>query len=293
MSDNNIVLPDCKLKPSIITIPQRKVYQWSKADWCSIREQTVVFAENFLASASTRNINENCNKFKEYLEDIMSRKIPTKLSSKHFKLSWFNRELKRLCRKKSRNYKKAKRSGKEHHWKQYKEFQKHVQSKLTEGWWDYINKFLQIGLETGNKKPFWKYPRVLKQEDFGISALKSNGTLFTDRKPNSEILNTQFKSVFTKKTSSRIPQLPCTSFPSINSLNITEFGVFKLLDKFDVSKASGPDCIPGRIPQNLTRELVPVLHYIFDQSLNSGDLPADWTLANVAPFLKKTVSYRQ
>ena len=58
----------------------------------------------------------------------MSSKIPTKLSSKRFKLPWFNRELKRLCRKKSRKYKKAKRSGKEHHWKEYKEFQKHVQS---------------------------------------------------------------------------------------------------------------------------------------------------------------------
>ena len=172
-----------------------------------------------------------------------------------------------------------------------------LQSKLTEGRWDYINRFLQIGLETGNKKPFWKYLRVQKQEDFGISALKSNGTLFTDRKPISEILNTQFKSVFTKKTSSKIPQMPGTSFPSINALNITEFGVFKLLDKIDVSKASGPDCIPGRILQNLARELAPVLHYIFDQSLNSGDLPADWTLANVAPIFKKgsklqAVNYR-
>ena len=171
------------------------------------------------------------------------------------------------------------------------------QSKLTEGRWDYINRFLQIGLETGNKKPFWKYLRVQKQEDFGISALKSNGTLFTDRKPISEILNTQFKSVFTKKTSSKIPQMPGTSFPSINVLNITEFGVFKLLDKIDVSKASGPDCIPGRILQNLARELAPVLHYIFDQSLNFGDLPADWTLANVAPIFKKgsklqAVNYR-
>ena len=93
ISDHNIVLADCKLKPSIITKPQRKIYQWSKADWRSIREQTVVFAENFLASASTRNINENYNTFKEYLEEIMSSKIPTKLSSKRFKLPWFNREL--------------------------------------------------------------------------------------------------------------------------------------------------------------------------------------------------------
>ena len=60
----------------------------------------------------------------------MNSKIPTKLSSKRFELPWFNRELKRLCRKKSRKYKKAKRSGKEGHWK---EFQKHVQSKLMEG----------------------------------------------------------------------------------------------------------------------------------------------------------------
>ena len=87
--------------------------------------------------------------------------------------------------------------------------------------------------------------------------------------------------------------MPGTSFPSINGLNITEFGVFKLLDNIDVSKTSGPDCIPGRILQNLA----PVLHYIFDQSLNSGDLPADWTLANVAPIFKKgsklqAVNYR-
>ena len=86
--------------------------------------------------------------------------------------------------------------------------------------------------------------------------------------------------------------MPGTSFPSINSLNITEFGVFKLLDKVDVSKASGPDCIPGRILQNLAKELAPVLHYIFDQSLNSGDLPADYTLANVAPIFKKGIKFQ-
>ena len=68
----------------------------------------------------------------------MENKIPSKLSSKCFKLPWFNRELKRLCRKKARQYKKAKRSGREDHWEQYKEFQKVVQAKLTEGRWDYI-----------------------------------------------------------------------------------------------------------------------------------------------------------
>ena len=68
--------------------------------------------------------------------------------------------------------------------------------------------------------------------------------MFTDRKSISEILNTQFKSVFTKKTSSKIPELPGVIFPSIKDLKITEFDVFKVLDKIDVSKASGPDLYP-------------------------------------------------
>ena len=121
--------------------------------------------------------------------------------------------------------------------------------------------------------------------------------MFTDRKSSSEILNTQFKSVFTKKTSSKIPELPGVTFPSIKDLKITEFGVFKLLDKIDVSKASGPDCNPSRILQNPAREPAPVLHFIFDQSLNTGDLPVEWTLVNVAPIFKKgsklqAVNYR-
>ena len=33
----------------------------------------------------------------------MENKIPSKLSSKRFKLPWFNRELKRLCRKRLEN----------------------------------------------------------------------------------------------------------------------------------------------------------------------------------------------
>ena len=117
ISDHTIVLADCKLKPSIITKPQRKIYhyQWSNADWHTIREQTVVFAEDFLASAATRSVNENYIKFGTYIEEVMENKIPSKLSSKCFKLSWFNRELKHLCRKKARKYKKAKRSGREDH----------------------------------------------------------------------------------------------------------------------------------------------------------------------------------
>ena len=44
---------------------------------------------------------------------------------------------------------------------------------------------------------------------------------------------------------------------------------------FTISKAFGPDCIPGRILQNLARELAPVLHFIFEQSLNTQSHQAE------------------
>ena len=162
---------------------------------------------------------------------------------------------------------------------------------------DYLERTLRTGLESKNTKPFWKYIKSRKQESFGISALKSNGNTYTDSLSKSEILNKQFKSVFTPPSKEKIPQLPGKQFPSIKPLRITEFGVFRLLDKINVTKASGPDGLPGRLLQALAQELAPVLCFIFEQSLHTGDLPTDWTRANVAPVFKKgskfqAVNYR-
>ena len=102
-----------------------------------------------------------------------------------------------------------------------------------------------------------------------------------------EILNSQFKSVFTPQSGNTFPQLPGTQFPKIKALHISENGVFMLLDRIDVSKSSGPDKLPGRLLQSLAKEITPVVHFIFTQSLCTGELPTEWTQANVAPIFKK------
>ena len=38
---------------------------------------------------------------------------------------------------------------------------------------------------------------------------------------------------------------------------------------------------------SLAKELTPVVHFIFTQSLCTGELPTEWTQANVAPIFKK------
>ena len=55
----------------------------------------------------------------------------------------------------------------------------------------------------------------------------------------------------------------------------------------NIPKDAGPDLIPGRMLNLLAPELAPIVHAIFTQSLNTGELPRDWSLANVAPIFKK------
>ena len=96
--------------------------------------------------------------------------------------------------------------------------------------------------------------------------------MITDSLSKAEILNTQFKSVFTPQSGNTFPQLPGThtQFPKIKPLHIYVNGVFMLLDRIDVSKSSGPDKLPGRLLQSLAKEITPVVHFIFTQSLCTG-----------------------
>ena len=52
-----------------------------------------------------------------------------------------------------------------------------------------------------------------------------------------------------------------------------------------------------RLLQSLAKEITPVVHFIFTQTLCTGELPTEWTQANVAPIIKKcsklqAVNYR-
>ena len=157
ISDHSIVLADCDLKATINKKPPRKVYPWSKANWQLIKEQTVIFAKQFLALAQTRTVKENYTVFIEYIEGIIAVNIPSKLLNYRHNLPWMNINLKRLIRKKGRRFKKAKKSGMEENRARYLDIEQMVKRELRDAERVYVNGILQNGLESGNNKPFWKY----------------------------------------------------------------------------------------------------------------------------------------
>ena len=60
-----------------------------------------------------------------------------------------------------------------------------------------------------------------------------------------------------------------------------------MLEKINISKAAGPDLIPGRMLNMLAPELAPIVHAIFTQSLDTGELPRDWSLLTLHQFSRK------
>ena len=115
-----------------------------------------------------------------------------------------------------------------------------------------MNAILNKSLEHGNNKPFWKYIKSRRSDNIGVAAIKNNGILYHDSKSKAELLNHQFKSVFTMDDDTdHLHTMSHFKYPNIENITISIEGVEKLLDNINIHKASEPDKIPNIILKNL------------------------------------------
>ena len=72
--------------------------------------------------------------------------------------------------------------------------------------------------------------------------------LVSDPKSKANILNKQYKSVFSHEDPDHaIPEPNEPEYPAMKDIRVTEEGVLKLLSDLVENKASGPDQIPAKI----------------------------------------------
>ena len=102
-----------------------------------------------------------------------------------------------------------------------------------------------------------------------------------------EEFNGQFSDVFSKNEQSQVPLLDKFA-PFTNGISVSKDGVIKLLKGLNPSKALGPDELHPRVLKELAIALGPVFANLFQQSINTGEIPKEWSLANICPFFKKS-----
>ena len=139
-----------------------------------------------------------------------------------------------------------------------------------------------------NTNKLWSYIKSKGQEFIGVAPLKNQqGFLKNYNQSKANILNEQFKSVFTTENHTNFPDKGPGPFPSMTNINITEQGVYKLLKNQKPHKATGPDEVPVFILRSAAQQLDPILTQIYRHSLDTGAVPQDWRDAWVVPIFKK------
>ena len=291
ISDHEIVHINTDIMPRRKRPVKRKIYLWGKADMNVILGEGNKLRDKFLKQFnSSSSVIEMWEFIQAELGKILEL-VPSKWSSTRFHQPWVTRRVKQVSKQKQRAYNKILRShrkNKKRLWERYNHLKKKMQSVCRNAYNEYINNIICPDLKS-NPKRFWSHISSKRCDNNGVAPLRdSGGAVHTDSGEKANILNRQFCSVFNKEdSSSPLPDLGVSKFPTLGQIEVTANGVIKLLKKLNPHKASGPDNVPSRLLKELADSLGPVLAVLFQASLDKGKLPPIWRSAAVAPVFKK------
>ena len=159
LSDHEVIIADCLIKAKICKKVPRTIHQWSHADWDKLKADTTNFEDSYLSQHESRSVDENYNIINGhiYITNIMEIHVPSKLSHSANKTPWLTNSVKRMYRKKQCLFNRARRTHKRSHWESYKAHKRDTLKAVRCARWSYVNDILQLSLDSGDSKPFWKY----------------------------------------------------------------------------------------------------------------------------------------
>lgn len=269
-------------KPRLIKTKPRLIYLYDKADMNLIKEDFKSYSSHMAKDDTSHlSVNDLWEDLENKVKSVMEARIPTRTVRKRNLTPWIGRGIKRLLKKKQRAFNSYKKEANQDSLDRFHMLRKATQKQTRKSYRKYIN---SICMESSKK--FWSFMKGLRCDSIGIPTLKSNGILESDNLAKADILNHQFKSVFTLEKET-LPSMGVSKTPSMPDISINIEGVIKLLKNLDSHKAPGPDGVPARILKEAAEEIAPALCTIFEKSLETGELPSSWLCANISPIFKK------
>ena len=139
----------------------------------------------------------------------------------------------------------------------------------------YINNL--VGDIKANPRDFYRCINSQQKDNQGIPPLKRRGGtgITAPEIEQAEEFNGQFTDVFNKSDHIKVTFLSMSA-PFMDAI----------LKGLNPSKSLGPDELHPRVLKELATELGPVFAHLFQKSLDTGDIPKEWSLANIRPLYK-------
>ena len=134
----------------------------------------------------------------------------------------------------------------------------------------YVNNL--VGDINANPRDFYRYINSQKKDTLGIPPLK--------RRNGSGLAESQLEQADEFNGHNRLS-------PFMEDIHVLAEGVTKLLKGLNPSKALESDELHPRILKELSSELGPMFAYLFQLSIDTGEIPKEWSLANICLMYKK------
>ena len=285
LSDHDVVSGTLKVYISPKKKPRRKVYLYHKGDFESMRKDASDFAKDryFNGYSDNRSVQENFDLITSFIQESANKHIPSKTSRS---VPWITPEIRRKIRRRNKTHAKAKKTGSSKLRSKFETLRREIKADVKKQHDLYVNNL--VGDIKANPRDFYRYINGQKKDTQGIPPLKRiNGNSVAESElEQADEFNGQFTDVFNKNEHSQVP-LPNRSAPFMNDIVVSAVGVTKLLKGLNPSKALGPDELHPRVLKELASELGPVFAHLFQQSVDMGEIPKEWSLANICPLFKK------
>ena len=311
LGDHDMVTASCALKPSVQKQKPRKVPLLNKADWPKLKSLMRDYQKKFLLEHPNRSVEELWSDFVTALDTFSSKCIPSKIIRGKFSLTWITQNIRRQIRRRDDLYRKFKKTGDQKFRDKFLSLRKSIKHKIKASYNLYLEGLLGITDENSvcNNKKLFSFLKSAKQDQTGSPPLQDNNGLVTDTTEKANLHNQQFQSVFTTKAPlslsrlckmqiqdmadsgtlrhDAVPAGILNSNPIMEEFTISCNGILKLLQNLKPFKAAGPDKLKPLLLKELREEIAPIIQIIFERSLQTGKLPADWCKAQVTPIFKK------
>ena len=282
-SDHSCISFSLKLRFIIPNVSlSRKVYLKSRVDWPRVNSDLLNINWSQIYNSPNPAVELN-----NTLGSIIDRRVPTKIiRSRPSDKAWFNVDCINALNEKQSAYRLWTRNKSRLLWDNYVQHRRHAESVYNVARNEY-NNVIRESLSTASQPRKWW--STLKTFLFGVDSSlppirSEDGSVTSDPSKMAEV----FSSVFQRKQSDQILDLPPTCFPlpKFTCFAFKSIEVKQYLKDLDSQGGSDPNNIFPLFLKETADLLAPKLAKIFRDLMRSGSFPESWRTANVTPIPK-------
>ena len=263
----------------------RKVFIWSKGKYDAIRQE--IRGVNWKEVFSRKSTEVRWQIFKECLSGVLHDNVPMRQGGfGRLREPWCTKAVLNLVKKKRKAYKRFRELGDDRDLDEYTACRKGLKKEIRRARRGHEKAL--AGKIKENPKAFYKYVKSKRMRCEGIGPIKCEGEkVCTEPEEIAEVLNEYFTSVFTVEKDLGGCTTGLRRTEKFEFVDIKKEDVLEILNSIKIDKSPGPDGMYPRLLWEAREEITEPLAMIFASSMETGEVPEDWRIADVVPIFKK------